>query len=148
MIGNYSRGPVVMQGFASASLKLFVIALFVLLLVSDLDGASVVDSPGEYALAHLNKGDGWLAKGDYDRAIADYNQAIHLDAMNSYAYYNRGGAWAEKGDYDRAIADYKKAMRTDPNDARPLTELARILATCPKDEYRDGKRALEFAIKA
>ena len=44
-------------------------------------------------------------KGDYDRAIADFDQAIQLKPDYADAYYNRGIAYHDKGDYDRAIAD-------------------------------------------
>ena len=45
-------------------------------------------------------------KGEHDKAIADYNQAIRLDPKYTLAYYNRGVVYAIKGEYDKAIADY------------------------------------------
>ena len=51
-------------------------------------------------------------KGDYDRAIADYNKALELDPKDATAYNNRGYAYRQKGDYDKAIADYDKALET------------------------------------
>jgi tetratricopeptide (TPR) repeat protein len=56
-------------------------------------------------------------KKDYDRAIADYTQAIRLDPNDAAAYINRGSAYNDKGDYDRAITDLNQAIRLDPNDA-------------------------------
>ena len=53
----------------------------------------------------MTEGD-WATKGDFDKAIADYDQAIKLNS-NGWMYYNRGDAWAGKGDYDKAIADYE-----------------------------------------
>ncbi len=53
-------------------------------------------------------------KGDNDRAIADYNEAIRLDPKYAIAYNNRGIAYRAKGDNDRAIADYSEAIRLDP----------------------------------
>ena len=50
---------------------------------------------------------------DYDRAIADFDQAIRLDAKNANAFYNRGIAYHEKHDYDRAIADFDQAIKLD-----------------------------------
>jgi tetratricopeptide (TPR) repeat protein len=50
----------------------------------------------------------------YDRAIADFTQAIQLDPTYAAVYSNRGIAYAEKGDYDRAIADYNQAIQFDP----------------------------------
>ena len=39
----------------------------------------------------------YASKGDYDRAIADYDQAIQLDPKNAFAYNNRGNAYCEQG---------------------------------------------------
>ena len=53
-------------------------------------------------------------KGDYDRAIADYSEAIRLDPKYAFAHYSRGNAYYAKGDYDRAIANYSEAIKFDP----------------------------------
>jgi tetratricopeptide (TPR) repeat protein len=71
---------------------------------------------GEYrrtglAWAYYNRGNAYRAKGDFDRAIADYNEAIRLDPKYATAYNNRGTAYSSKGNYDRAIADYNEAIR-------------------------------------
>jgi tetratricopeptide (TPR) repeat protein len=65
-------------------------------------------------LAYNNRGIAWSHKKDYDRAIADFNEAIRLDPNDATAYNNRGWAWSNKKDYDRAIADYSEAIRLDP----------------------------------
>ena len=54
-------------------------------------------------------------KGEYDRAIADYTEAIRIKPDYAEAYRNRGVAYAEKGEYDRAIADYTEAIRLKPD---------------------------------
>jgi lipoprotein NlpI len=70
--------------------------------------------------AYNNRGLAYRDKGDFDRAIADYNEAIGLDGKYASAYYNRGEAYRAKGDLDRAAYDYSEAMRLDPKDADPL----------------------------
>jgi tetratricopeptide (TPR) repeat protein len=55
-----------------------------------------------------------LEKGDSDRAIADFTQAIQLSPKYTQAYNNRGVAYFERGDIDRAIADYTQAIELDP----------------------------------
>ncbi|MDR1220218.1 MAG: tetratricopeptide repeat protein [Treponema sp.] len=66
-------------------------------------------------------------KKDFDRAIADYTEAIRLDPNYATAYYNRGLASYYKGDYARAHADWEKALQLNPNDttARDNLELLR-----------------------
>ena len=57
-------------------------------------------------------------KGDYDRAIADYTEAIRLDPKHAKAYNNRALAYDAKGDFDKAIADLTEAIKADPNYAQ------------------------------
>jgi tetratricopeptide (TPR) repeat protein len=67
--------------------------------------------------SYLRRGDAWSDKGDYDRAIADYNEAIRRDSKNVIAYFSRAYAWSGKGDYDKAISDYDQALGLDPKNA-------------------------------
>lgn len=53
-------------------------------------------------------------KGNYDRAIADYNLAILLKPDYAFAYANRGFAYADRGEIDRAEDDFFKAAKLDP----------------------------------
>jgi tetratricopeptide (TPR) repeat protein len=78
--------------------------------------------------AYLERGRDYVAKGDYDRAIEQYNEALKLDPNYAVAYYSRGVAYYSRGsahlnnndydrankDYDRAIADYDEAIKLDP----------------------------------
>ena len=64
---------------------------------------------------YFYRGAAYYYKGDYDRAITDYDQAIRLQPDLAGAYYNRGLTYADKGDYDRAIADYDQAIRLRPD---------------------------------
>ena len=65
-------------------------------------------------LAYNNRGVAYTAKGDNDRAIADYNEAIRLDPKSRESLLNRGVAYRRQGRCDRAIADYNEAIRLDP----------------------------------
>ena len=56
-----------------------------------------------------------IVNGEYDKAIADYDQALRLDPNNAAIYRNRGIAWKRKGDFDKAIADFNQALRIDVN---------------------------------
>ncbi len=58
------------------------------------------------AVVHFAKGCSYQEKGQWDKAIAEYNEAIELDPKFAMAYVNRGAAYASIGQLDKAIADY------------------------------------------
>ena len=89
------------------------------------------------AVKYVSSGDAYYAKGDYDRAIADYTQALRLDP-DAVRYTNRGNAYRNKGDNDRAIADYNDALRLDPNYARAYNQRGYA--------YHYGKKDYDWAI--
>jgi tetratricopeptide (TPR) repeat protein len=85
-----------------------------------IDGCSAVikaarDRGDKLAEAFNNRGIAYRLKGEYDRAVQDYNQAIKLNAKSAAAFNNRGVAYDRKGDYDRAIADYDQAIKLKPS---------------------------------
>jgi tetratricopeptide (TPR) repeat protein len=47
----------------------------------------------------------WFAKGDFRRAIADYDQALKLDPRLAGAYCSRGVTWLAQGKPAEAEAD-------------------------------------------
>jgi len=60
------------------------------------------------AVAFYNRGNSYKSKGQYDRAIQDYDQAIRLDPKHAYAFGNRAWVYEKMGRRDKAIRDYKK----------------------------------------
>jgi len=70
--------------------------------------------------AAYNRGNAYATIGDYDRAIADYDQAIRLNPTMAAAFDNRGRLYSEKNQFERAIADYDEAIRLNPNAANAL----------------------------
>ena len=65
-------------------------------------------------IAYHNRGDAYGLKGDFDRAISDYNKAIELNPNYAPAYNSRGRAYTSKGDYTRAVADVTRAGELTP----------------------------------
>ncbi len=88
----------------------------------------------------------YAAKQDYERAIADFNEAIRLDPKSAVTFHFRGLAYAAKQDYDRAIADYDEAIRLDPKSATiPVYDRGQAYAA--KQDYDRAIADFNEAIK-
>ncbi|MEN3349644.1 MAG: hypothetical protein V7632_3279 [Bradyrhizobium sp.] len=115
-------------------------------------------------VAYGERGYAYQAKGDNDRAIADYTDGIQLDPTNKVALTARGNAYLAKADPDRAIADYDRVIALDPKYAiayynrslasRAKGELDRVIADCSEaialyPNYRDAyfNRAYAYQTK-
>lgn len=93
---------------------------------------------------------GWtrFEQGDYDNAVKDYSAAIRLEPRDPIPYNNRGGGRQRQGDYANALKDYNEAVRLSPAESWGYNSVAWLLATCPEERFRDGKRAVTVATKA
>jgi lipoprotein NlpI len=63
------------------------------------------------------RGNAYRARGDNERAIADFGEAIRLAPKFADAYYNRGLAHLYSGTPAKALADVNEASELDPADA-------------------------------
>jgi tetratricopeptide (TPR) repeat protein len=66
------------------------------------------------AKSYDSRGMAWLAKHEYERAIADFTQATKFERGNYLIYIHRAEANEQKGDRDSAIADYRRALALAP----------------------------------
>jgi tetratricopeptide (TPR) repeat protein len=109
--------------------------------------------------AYSNRGNAWYAKGDFDRAIADNNEAIWLAPLNLIGHSNRGAAWFAKGNLERAMLDYNEAIRLSPkspnsSELQPVvtTHMRRGIASLYNEHVpealTDFKKASELAPKS
>ncbi len=62
-----------------------------------------------------NRGLVYGDKGEYDRAIEDYNKAIELDPKYWESYMNLGFIYLKKGEYARALENYNKTVEINPD---------------------------------
>ena len=68
-------------------------------------------------MAFKNRGNAYNAKGEHDRAIQDYDQAIRLNPNLASAFSNRAKAYSAKSQFARELQDLDQAIRLDPKDA-------------------------------
>ena len=110
--------------------------------IADFDQLVIlVPSAVNYAIrGHL-----WQIKGESDKALADYNEAIRLDPKLRLAYVERGNLWTARQDFDRAIADYTQAIRLDPDVAEVHT--SRGIAWAQQDEHEKAIADYDTAIR-
>ena len=76
--------------------------------------SAVIQGDAKDATAYHNRGMALLSKGDLDKAMADFDQAISLKPDYASAYDSRARIFVAKGDYTRAVADVTKAGELAP----------------------------------
>ena len=87
--------------------------------------------------------------GDFhDAAIDEFSKVIRQDPKNWLAKYSRADTYLNVGKHKEAIADYEAALEINREYDNLLNNLAWVLSTSPVDDVRDGKRAVELALKA
>src|SRR5205823_6145056 len=88
--------------------------------------------------ALINRGISWREKGNPDKAVADFSEALRLGLLTgdvlqfgskdpealrhwdqvAHARYQRGTAYVTKKEYDLALADFNESIRINPKEAR------------------------------
>jgi tetratricopeptide (TPR) repeat protein len=94
---------------------------------------------------YFNRGIEWAAKKDYDRAIADYSEAIVINPKYREALNNRGNAYRNKRELDRAIEDYEAAIRVDAK--RGIYHRNRGNVLMDKRDYEKALASFNEALK-
>ncbi len=78
---------------------------------------------------HTQRASAWWARGDKEKALADFDKAIQLGFVESHAFTSRGMFQAAAGQLDAAIADFGKAIEKDPKDEVPHINRAAVYLT-------------------
>lgn len=63
------------------------------------------------AIAYSDRGTAYLLKGEYAKALADYDDAIRLDSRNGEAWNNRAWTHYKSGDNRKALDDANQAVK-------------------------------------
>ena len=81
-------------------------------------------------------------------AIQPLTRATSLDRRFADAHFRLGMALMRSGQGERAVAPLMRAVELAPQSSEPLTHLAWLLATHPKEQIRRGGDALFLATRA
>jgi tetratricopeptide (TPR) repeat protein len=103
------------------------------------------ESTNNRASAYNSRGIAYFSKGENDRAIRDFDEAIRLKPKSPVLLYNRGFAYYSKADYDRAIQDYDEAIGIFPKYMIALND--RGNAYYRKGDYDRAIRGYDDAIR-
>lgn len=101
-----------------------------------------------YAMAYNNRGNVRRSTGEPALAIADYTTAIRLDGTSAHVLANRAAAYRAQGDTAQAVVDFESALKLDPKEDTVLNNLAWLWSTSPQPNFRNGPRAIEYAMRA
>jgi tetratricopeptide (TPR) repeat protein len=68
----------------------------------------------ESAEPYLRRAYAAYAKGEFDRARQELDQAIRLDPKSALAFCYRGAVWFAQKQYDQAIRDLDRSIELQP----------------------------------
>jgi tetratricopeptide (TPR) repeat protein len=71
--------------------------------------------PKELAEAYRDRASALQGKEDFDRALADANEAVALDPGSAKAFFRRGDIYKATDHVDSALQDFNTAIQLDPN---------------------------------
>jgi len=95
-------------------------------------------------LSLRESGNNLFDKGDYEQAIATYNEAIKLDDNYPALYSDRGQAYFKKGDYKKAISDFKMALDGMPSNEFYQKQHNEALAVFEVEDLIKGKKIIRI----
>ena len=84
---------------------------------------------------HNNLGDVYYKRGDYDRAILEFQTAIKLNPRYGDAFHNLANVYLLTGKQDLAIENYQKAISINPKIWETHQNLAHIYFSQKKYEF-------------
>jgi hypothetical protein len=71
-----------------------------------------------------------------------------VEEIDVEVYVDRARSFQCQGDYAQAIAECGELVDLLPDEPEGYNGLARIWATCPEPRFRNGSRAVEYALQA
>ncbi|MCL2185043.1 MAG: tetratricopeptide repeat protein [Treponema sp.] len=95
---------------------------------------------------YLKRGNNYLLKRNFDKAIEDFSETIKLEPDSPFAYHKRGVSYTNKKEFDLAITDFNTAIKIEPN-KYGLYYCDRASAYILKGDKNSAISDIEMAIK-
>lgn len=109
----------------------------------------------------IKRGQNYLQKKAYERAIGEFTEAININSQNPRTYFARALAYFNKGDKKQSLADCTKALELAPDfpDAynlrgailtsqglasRAIIDYTKAIALAPESPYAYNNRGLAY----
>ena len=120
-----------------------------LLVLMTLGVVSISKACSNQAQQYFDEAYKYSIEGEYQKAIANYDEVIRLDFQLPKTYRNRGLAYFYLDQHDRAINDFDEAIRLDPQYALAYANRGRAYEKLDQKDKRDvdKKRACELDSK-
>lgn len=90
----------------------------------------------DLGVAFRNRGNAHSEKGQYKRALADYDHAMAINPADGEVLNDRGTTYSAMGDNDLAILDYDRSLVLNPANAMVLSN--RCFAKAVMDRIVEG----------
>ena len=113
------------------------------------DYTKAIELNPKCADAYLGRADIHIRRNELQKALSECNTALEHEVDSPRAYALRAAVYTLMKDYRKAESDLKKAFRFKGADNPViLNATAWFRATCPDGKMRDGKQAVQDAMKA
>ncbi|MBN2418338.1 MAG: tetratricopeptide repeat protein [Deltaproteobacteria bacterium] len=83
-------------------------------LEKDMDSSGVLTERQRDTLKYANTGFKYFKKGQFEKAISNFDKAIELDPGVTLCYLARGQIYMEKREIDKAISDFNRTIELNP----------------------------------
>jgi tetratricopeptide (TPR) repeat protein len=98
-----------------------------------------------FASSYFSLGNVYLKKGNFERALEEYNKALEKEPYPGRVYLNKGIIYFRLGDYQRAEQEFLKELEVDPMDERSYNNLSVLyrLQGKPDQAIENAQRAIQ-----
>jgi tetratricopeptide (TPR) repeat protein len=108
------------------------------------EGITVVDKR-RIAIDHFKNAEGYLSKGELDKAEAEVKTAISLDPNHPVPHLLLGDILFEREVYEKALLEYERASELDTTKGIPYAKMGEVYVRLGK--YHQAHDALRTAVR-